>query len=172
MRFLSVMGLLAGMALAPLASAEKVVLLDAQQAILATDKAKMRSDELKKRPEYAKMVVEAESLKAELARLNEKAQSDGLTWSEAEQQEFRKSVQGVQTDFQFVVQKLQKENETLVQQLLAEGQADIAGVLEKIVKAEAIDLIIRREAAIFALPAADLTPKVTAELNKLHSEKN
>jgi Skp family chaperone for outer membrane proteins len=171
MRFLSAVALFAGLTCAPFALADKIVLLDAQQAILATDKAKTRSDELKKRPEYAKMIVEAESLKAELARLNEKAQSDGLTWSEAEQAEFRKTVQGVQTDFQFVVQKIQKENEALVQQLLAEGQGDIGGVLEKIMKADAIDLIIRREAALIALPSSDITAKVTSELNKLHAEK-
>jgi len=171
MKFLKVVPVVVALALSPFAMAEKVVLLDAQQAILATDKAKMRSDELKKRPEYAKMIAEAESLKAELARLNEKAQSEGLTWSEADQAEFRKTVQGVQTDFQFVVQKIQKENEGLVQQLLAEGQGDVGAVIEQIVKADAIDLILRREAAIFALPSTDITPKVTAALNKLHSEK-
>ena len=150
------------------ALAGKIVTMDAQQAILATEYAKQRSDELKRKSDYAKMVAEAEALKADLAKLNEEAQSKGLTWSEEQQADFRKKVQTAQTDFQFVVQKIQKENEALMQSLIADGQNKLSTVLEQLIKSEDIDMVLRREAAYIALPTSDITAKVVEELNKLN----
>lgn len=160
--------LFAGLALvcAQAVFAGKVVIFDAQQAILQTDHAKQRMDELQKKPEYAKLVAEAEGLKAELATLSKNAESQGLTWSAEKQAEHRKNVEFVQGDFQRVVQKIKKENDDLMQGLLADGQQKIPAILDKIVKAEGIDIVLRREAAFIAMPAADVTAKVIAELNK------
>lgn len=154
-----------------MALAGKVVVFDAQTAILQTNKAKARMESLQKEADYASLVAQAESLKSELETLSKTAESKGLTWSQEQLAEHRKSVQSTQEDFQFVVQKIQKENDDLVKGLLAEGQQDIPAVLEQIVKAEEIDIILRKEATYVALPAADITGKVITELNKLDSAK-
>lgn len=151
------------------ALAGKIVVFDAQTAILQTNKAKARMDSLQKKSEYASLVAQAEGFKAELESLSKTAESKGLTWSQEQLAEHRKTVQSVQQDFQFVVQKIQKENDDLVKGLLAEGQKDIPMVLEQLVKSDDIEIILRKEAAYFALPTVDITAKVIAELNKADS---
>ncbi len=153
-------------AAAQCAFAGKVVVFDAQQAILQTDTAKKRMEALKQKPEYAKLVAEAEGLKADLEAAAKEAESKGLTWSPEQQAEHRRNIEFIQADFQLVVQKIQKENDDLVKGLLANGQQQIPVVLDRIVKAEDIDIILRKEATFVAMPAADITPKVIAELNK------
>jgi len=153
------------------AFAGKVVVFDAQTAILQTNKAKARMESLQKEADYASLVAQAEGLKSELETLSKTAESKGLTWSQEQLAEHRKNVQSVQEDFQFVVQKIQKENDDLVKGLLAEGQQDIPAVLEQLVKAEDIEIILRKEATYVALPAADITAKVIAELNKADLSK-
>ena len=148
------------------ALATNVVVFDAQQAIMQTNSARQRMEELQKKPEYAKLVAEAEGLKADLASLSKDAESKGLTWSPEQQAEHRKNVEFVQADFKLVVQKIQKEQDDLVKSLLAEGQKMIPEALEKIVKAEAIDIVLQKQAAIWSNPSVDITAKVIAELNK------
>jgi len=167
MKIVKIISAVCVLAFAQAAFAGKVVVFDAQQAILQTNKAQARMQALQKESEYASLVAEAEGLKSELETLAKTAESKGLTWSAEQQAEHRKKVQTVQGDFQFVVQKIQKENDDLVKTLLAEGQQDIPVILEQIVKAEDIDMILRKEATYVALPAADITAKVIAELNKL-----
>ena len=150
--------------------AGKIVVFDPQQAIMQTDSAKNKMQELQKRPEYAKLIAEAEGLKADLEALSKEAESKGLTWSEDQRAEHRKSVEFVQADFQLVVQKIQKENDALLKGLLAQGQAALPAILEAIVKAEDIDIILRKEVTIVSMPAADITSKVISELNKVQAK--
>ncbi|WP_096087296.1 OmpH family outer membrane protein [Agaribacterium haliotis] len=156
--------------IAPLSFAGKVVVFDPQQAIMQTDAAKKRMQDLQKKPEYSKMVAEAEGLKADLEALAKEAESKGLTWSDEQKLEHRKQIEFVQADFQLVVQKIQKENDDLLKGLLAQGQQQLPGILEALVKAEDIDIILRKDTTIVSMPAADITGKVIAELNKAQAK--
>jgi len=147
--------------------AGKIVVFDYRQAVLQTDYAKQRLDELKKKPEYAKMVAEYEGLRADLKSLSKEAESQGLTWSDDKKEEQRKKAEYIQVDLKNVSQKLQSEQEDLTNKLLAETQKHVPDILGKMVKAQDIDMIVKAEALYQAAPATDITPAVIAELNKV-----
>ncbi len=170
MKLTKVMFAIAVFAIGQVAFAGKVVIFDAQQAIMQTSMAKQRMEALQKNPEYAKLRAELDGYQADLSALAKEAESKGLTWSAEQQAEHRKKVEFIQADRQLVIQKLQKENDDLVKGLLEEGQKMIPAVLEQLVKSDEIDVILRKEATFFASPAVDITAKVIAELNKASSK--
>lgn len=155
------------MSLATQAFAGKTVVLDLQRAISATDYAKNQMAALQKKPEFVKLRAELESHRAELQSLEEKAKKDSPTWGNEQRIEYNKQREYVVADFQLAGQKLQKEQEQLMQGVFAEAQKHVADVIEKLVKAEEIDMIIRSDAIWHAEAEVDITSKVVAELNKV-----
>ena len=170
MKIIKITAVLAALIFPPLALAGKVVVFDVQQAILQTNVAKQRGDALQSKPEFALLRAEGESLQAELEALAKEAESKGLTWSPEVQAEHRKKMEFIQADLQLIVQKIKKEQDDLIQGLLRDGQAQIPAILNQLVQSEGIDIILRKDAAMFAVPEHDITPKVIAELNKVNAK--
>lgn len=148
------------------ASAGKVVVFDIQQAIMGTDYAKSVQQKLREKPEYAKLIAEIEASQAELKDLDKEATSKGLTWSPEQKEENKKKMGYLQADLQLAIKKIQKENEGAMQGLFSEAESKLKVVIDQLVKSEGIDMILRKEAAVFASPAVDITPKLISELNK------
>ncbi|WP_370981530.1 OmpH family outer membrane protein [Agaribacterium sp. ZY112] len=171
MKFIKPFSVFLLLIVAPLSFAGKVVVFDPQQAIMQTDSAKQAMQALQQKPEYAKLIAEAEGLKADLEALAEEVEKKGLTWSDEQKAEHRKQIEFVQADFQLVVQRIQKENDDLLKGLLQGGQQQLPAILEALVKAEDIDIILRKDTTIVSMPAADITGKVIAELNKQQAKK-
>lgn len=167
MKMLKVMLAVLGITAAQFAFAGKVVVLDLQQAIMLTDLAKQRQKTVAESAEFAGLRGQAESLRAELEALDKKAQSEGLTWSQDQIAEHKKNVEFVQGDLQRVIQKVQASQQTMMQSILSAVKEEyISQALINIVKAEGIDVVLRKEAANFSTPEADITLKLVAELNK------
>lgn len=163
----------ASIAISPLAFAAKVVVLDLQQAILLTDLAKHRQQELAGSAEFNSLRAEAESLQEELKALEKKASTEGLTWSPEEQAEHAKKGELIQRDLQHVMQKAQVSQQAMMQSIVqAVKEEYISEALTNIVKAEGIELVLRKEVSNFSTPESDITLKLANELNKrLAAEK-
>jgi|GEM_PF-1273652 len=152
---------------AQFAFAGKVVVLDLQQAIFQTDVAQARQKAVLESAEYIGLRGEAESLMSELEALNKKAQSDGLTWSQDQIAEHKKKVEFVQGDYQRVVQKAKASEQAMAQGIVGAVKEEyITSSLVNIVKAEGIDLVLRKEASNYSTPESDITAKLVVELNK------
>ncbi|SMF43572.1 periplasmic chaperone for outer membrane proteins Skp [Alteromonadaceae bacterium Bs31] len=161
--------LLAGMTLvafANMAFAGKIAVLNHEVAMMNTDRAKQASADLQAQPDYVKLMNQAENLRADLEALVKEANTKGMTWSEEQKAEHNKKRGYIQADMELTVKKLQAEQKPLVQALGVELQKKIPAILQKIMKEEGIDIILRPDVAYLADPKIDITDKVTAELNK------
>ncbi|VUD68227.1 hypothetical protein TDB9533_04051 [Thalassocella blandensis] len=146
--------------------AGKVVVFDHEQAIFNTKLAKKRIEELQAKPDYAQMMAQAESLKADLAALSKEANSKGMTWSAEEKADHRKKLEYIQADLKLAAQKLQAEQGVVLKAIMEEIQPKLEDVLKKYVTAEDVDMILRKQVTYVAVPAVDITDKITKELDK------
>lgn len=157
--------ILAGLAMQTLAG--KIVIFDHEEALLRTQVAQQKIDKLKSKPEYAQMLANAESMKADLEALTKDANSKGMTWSTEERAENRKKMEYIQADLKLAAQKLQGENSAVIQDIVNEMQPKLETVLTKLVESGEVDIVLRKQASYIAKPSSDITDKVTAELDKL-----
>lgn len=156
-----------GLFCAQFAFAGKIVVLDLQQAIMQTDLAQERQKTFLESAEYASLLGESESMRAELEALDKKGQAEGLTWSQDQIAQHRKNVEFVQGDLQRVMQKGQASQQAVVQSIVSAVKEEyISASLMNIVKAEGIDLVLRKEASNYSSPESDITLKLVVELNK------
>lgn len=147
--------------------AGKVVIFDHEEALLRTKVAQQKIDKLKAKPEYAQLLANAESMKADLEALNKEGNSKGMTWSEEERAEHRKKMEYIQADLKLAAQKLQGENSAVIKEIVSEMQPKLEAVLTKMVDSGDVDIVLRKQATYIAKPASDITAKVTEELDKL-----
>lgn len=153
-------------AMSQFAFAGKVVVFDHEQAIFNTKLAKKRIEELQAKPDYAQMMAQAESLKADLAALSKEANSKGMTWSAEEKADHRKKLEYIQADLKLAAQKLQAEQGVVLKAIMEEIQPKLEEVLKKHVASEDVDMILRKQVTYVAVPAVDITDKITKELDK------
>lgn len=144
----------------------KVVVLDIQAAMLNTDLAKKEIATLDKNPEYAAMKAKLDGLVADIKKLQATAEKDGLTWSPEQQAEHRKKVEYVRADYELAGKKLQAEQQAVMQRVMQELSPKMRTVLDQLAAADNIGIILSSQAAIHAVPASDITQKLTEMLNK------
>ncbi|WP_086932972.1 OmpH family outer membrane protein [Agarilytica rhodophyticola] len=155
------------LAFSQLTLAGSIVVFDHEEALLKTKSAKQKIEQLKAKPEYARMLTQAESLRADLEALSKEASSKGLTWSDAEKAEQRKKIEYIQADLKLAAQKLQAENSALMQAISVEMQPKLQKALTTYIDKKDIDLVLRKQVSYISKPAADITADITAEIDKL-----
>jgi outer membrane protein len=166
MRFTKIISLAALLLAAPYALAGKVAVLNIESAVLQTEAAKKAEKALQSRADYAALVAKAESLKAEFENLAKEEKTKGETWPADKKQETKKKLKSLNDDYQEAVKKIQGEQQKVVMGIMQEMQPKMKAVIDELVAAEKIDIIVKSQAALWADPAADITPKVTEKLNK------
>jgi len=149
-----------------LAFAGKIAVLNHERAMMATKRAEQVTETLKAKPEYAQMMAQIESLQADLQAMAKESETKGMTWSQEQTADHRKKMEYVQADLQLAVKKIQSENAAALNKLGQEFQPKMKGILDKIMKEEGIDVILRPEAVYLVVPELDITAKVTAALDK------
>lgn len=150
-----------------LAFAGKIVVFDHEEAIMSTNIAQNKIEALKAKPDYARMMAQAESFRADIEALNKEASSKGMTWGAEEKAEHRKKVEYIQADFKLAAQKIQGENQAVVQTIVAEMQPKLEEVLTKYVETNDVDMVLKKQVSYIARPVVDITPIIIDEMNKL-----
>lgn len=153
---------LSGVALA----SDKVAVFDLQAAILSTDVAKQRVQELQSNAEFAAMTAKFESLKVDLQGLAKDAETNGMTWSQEQQAEHRKKMEYKRADLELAAKKLQAEKNAAVKRIMQELAPKAKTVLNQMITAEGIGLVLDSKVAYYADASFDITAKVTDKLNK------
>ena len=148
------------------AAADKVVVFNAQGAIMATDIAKQRIKDLQASIDFSSMQAKFESLKADLQGLDKEAKTNGMTWSQEQIASHNKKIEYKQADLQLSAKKLQAEQGEAVQNIMKELAPKAQEILKQIITAEGIGLVLDNKAALFANAEFDITAKVTDGLNK------
>lgn len=151
---------------APFAAAEKIVVLDLNAAMFLTDFAKKKSQELEKSEAVIAMQSKFDALAADLQAMDKEAQANGLTWNDDQRTDHGKKRAFVQQNLQLTQKQFQTEQKVLQELIMKEVQPKLEVVIKQITDSEGIDMIISRQAAIFASEKINITAKVVKALNK------
>lgn len=141
----------------------KIAVLDLQEAILSTERAKQQMKSFDSRPDITKMIADAENLRKALTALRTELSSDKLSTAKAE--ETRKQMEYKQAEFELLVRKLNTERTQASKKMLDEIGPRLEDIVRSIIKQEGIGLLLDKKAAMHADPAFDITSKVTERLN-------
>lgn len=144
----------------------KIAVLNPEGAILSTTVAKARFEKLEKTPDYAATKAKLDGISSDYKALQESAKKEATTWSAEKKEEVGKKIQNLQQDAQFNGQKIQKSRQEAAEAIIQELGPKYQAALKQIVDAEKIGLLLGPQAAIFATPEYDITPKVTDLINK------
>lgn len=140
-----------------------VVALGVQEALQASDAAKVFQESLLKETEPAERALRELDEKAR--ELQVKAQAGNLSKTESDQNRLQ---------FEKVVQQLQQQAESLQRQRAEREQAFIAemrpkldAVIRELIEEQGISVILNRQSTVYMEAGVDITPEVVKRLNAL-----
>jgi outer membrane protein len=148
----------------------KIAVVDLQEAILQTDLAQKRLEEIRTQDDYKADKAEFDRLKGEFDEIVKKFQKDAAVMSQEQQVAARKKLASKQADLEHVTGKLQKAEQSAGQALLQEMAPKVQEVLRELISTEGIGLLLQRSSVIHADAGYSLTAKVTDKLNQLPAE--
>lgn len=145
----------------------KIAVVDLQEAILQTDLAQKRLQEIRSQEDFKADKAEFERLKKELDELAKKFQKDAAVMSQEQQTAARQKLASKQADLEHVVGKLQQIEQGAAQALLQELGPKVQEVLREIITSDGIGLLLQRGAVIHAEASYSITSEVTDKLNQM-----
>jgi outer membrane protein len=144
----------------------KIAVVDLQEAILQTDLAQKRLQDIRDQDDLKADKAEFEKLKKELDELVKKFQKDAAVMSQEQQAAARQKLTNKQADLEHVVGKVQQTEQAAAQALLQEMGPKVQEVLRDLITTDGIGLLLQRGAVIHADPSYSITAKVTDKLNQ------
>ena len=150
----------------PALAAGKIAVIDIQGAILQTDVAKKRIEEMKRSKDYKADRKSAEKIRDDGAALVKKLQKDGPVMGQAQQADLQKRIQEKQADIEHIARKLQSKEQEVMKGLMMQYQARAKDAVNELIKTEKIGLLLDSRSALHAEPAYNITAKLTEKLNK------
>ena len=145
----------------------KIAVVDVQDAILQTDIAQTRINEVREQEDYKKNKAEYDRLKSEGEALLKKFQKDAAVMSQDQKVAAQQKLGSMQEDLDHVTGKLQQAEQGAGQTLLQEMAPKVQEVLREIIEKDGIGLLLQRQAVIHAEPSYSITVQVTDKLNQL-----
>ena len=164
-------GLLVGLmpALA-IAQQDKIAVVNLQQAILQTDAARQRLQEVENSEDFAADKAQLETLSSEYEQLAKDFQRDQAAMSEEDQIAASQKLAGKRSDMEYVYKKLEAVNRQTTEKVMQELAPQVQEVLQEVIAADQIGLLLRAETVIHSSIAFDITAKVTDKMNQLGTE--
>ncbi|MCK7595680.1 OmpH family outer membrane protein [Microbulbifer sp. CAU 1566] len=158
--------LLAGLLFTGAAVAQtKVAVVNIQAAIMSTEKATSKINALKTSSEYSQLQNSAEGIRAEVQKMAEDAQKNGVTWSDEQKAEQQRKMNFKRSDFETAVKKLRAMEGQAVQEIQKDLLPKAKAALEAVIKEKKLDLVLDANAAVYAGTGANLTEEVVKRLN-------
>jgi len=148
----------------------KIAVVNLQEAILQTDLAQKRLEEVYNQEDFKANKAEFDKLKKELDTLVDKFKKDAAVMSDEQQTAMRQKLSNKQSDIEHVAGKLKQADQMAGQALLKEMSPKVEQALRELIASEGIGLLLRQEAIIHADPGYNITAKVTDKLNQLNAE--
>jgi outer membrane protein len=146
------------------ALAEKVAVLGIQQALLASEAAGSFRAQLKE--EFASDQARLLDLEKQAKDAQAKLQANRDLASNEQQQQMRMQFQKVFAEYQRLGQELQQKRMQREQAFVVEMKPKLDKVLQQLIASEGYDLIVARDATLYAKKELDITAKVVELLNK------
>ena len=148
----------------------KIAVVNLQEAILQSDVAVKRLNEVRNGEDYKSDKAEFDRLKGEFDELVKEFQKDAAAMSQEQQVAARQKLASKQADLEHVTGKLQQAEQLAGQTLLQEMSPKVQDVLRDLIATEGIGLLLQRSSVIHADAGYSITAKVTDKLNQMPAE--
>ena len=148
----------------------KIAVVNLQEAILQSDVAVKRLNEVRNGEDYKSDKAEFDRLKGEFDELVKEFQKDAAAMSQEQQVAARQKLASKQADLEHVTGKLQQAEQLAGQTLLQEMSPKVQDVLRDLIATEGIGLLLQRSSVIHADAGYSVTAKVTDKLNQMPAE--
>ncbi|MDX1694364.1 MAG: OmpH family outer membrane protein [Ketobacteraceae bacterium] len=145
-------------------AAGKIAVVNVQEAITKSDKAKMWLEKFE--AEHATEQADLRVLESELQAMQERFKKDQAILSEEEKRKSNKSMQDKYEELQFRGKQLQNEFKEAQQELLKSMLPKVQAALNKLMEKNGYDVILRSEVVLSLSPKLDITEQVIDQLNK------
>ncbi|WP_417223627.1 OmpH family outer membrane protein [Amphritea sp.] len=146
------------------AMAEKVATLSVQQALLSSKAADTFREKLK--TEFSSEQKQLLELEGQAKKLQDAIQKGAGTQSKEVQDQQRVQFQKAYGEYQRLGQVLQQKQRAREEGFLKDMRPKLDAVIRDLIKSEGYDLVVNKQATIYAKPELDITPRVVELLNK------
>ena len=128
----------------------KIAVVNLQEAILQTDVAQKRLNDVRNQDDYKADKAEFDKLKEEFDELLKGFQKDAAVMSQEQQATARQKLASKHSDLEHVTKKLQSAEQNSGQALLQEMSPKVQEVLRELIQTEGIGLLLQRASVIHA----------------------
>ncbi|MDF2181772.1 OmpH family outer membrane protein [Neptuniibacter sp. CAU 1671] len=163
MKFKSLLVCLFTFSISVSAHAEKVAVLGVQEALLGSTAAETFRETLRK--ELASDEKQVLELEKQAKAIQEKLKKNKGLASEEEMQQMKLQFQKVFTQYQQAGQALQQKRMEKEQAFVTDMRPVLDKVIRGLIEEEKYDIVVAKEASVFARKGLDITPKVIELLN-------
>ena len=154
------------LSIASVAHAEmKVGLIDMRTALFSSEAAKTFTEKMVS--QYKQQDLEVRAVGEEGQKLELRLKNDAAIMSDSERNKMASDLEAKIQEYKYLKGKLDKALAEKRQEFLNESKPRLDQVINEIVKEEKLDLLMPREAALFANKEMDYTVKVITKLNQI-----
>lgn len=158
---------LTALSFASTAQAElKIGLVDMRAALFSSDAAKEFTEEMVKK--YKQQDLEVRAVGEDGQKLELRLKNDAAIMSDSERNKLASELETKIQEYKFLKGKLDKALAEKRQEFLNDSKPKIDQAINDLVKEEKLDILMPREAALYADPKMDFTDKIIKKLNKLN----
>jgi len=166
MKFLTAITLISIMSVSALASAEtKIGLIDMRTALFSSKAAKTFTESMVS--QYKQQDLEVRAVGEDGQKLELRLKNDAAIMSDSERNKMASDLEAKIQEYKYLKGKLDKALAEERQEFLAESKPRIDLVVNEIVTEEGLDLLLPREAVLFASDKMDYTVKMVEKLDKI-----
>ncbi len=144
--------------------AEKVAVLGVEEALLNSNAAKSFREELK--AEFEDEEKQLVALEKQARELRDKLQKNAGLASEEDLKQMRMQFQKAFGEYQRRGQAMQQQRAEREQAFIAEMRPRLDKAIRELLDADGYDIILSKQATVYANKTSDLTPRVIELLNK------
>jgi len=154
------------MSFSAFSSAEiKVGLIDMRAALFSSNSAKDFTEKMVS--QYKQQDLEVRAVGEEGQKLELRLKNDAAIMSDNERNKMASDLEAKIQEYKYLKNKLDKALAEKRQEFLSDSKPKLDQVINALVKEEGLDLLMPREAALFAKQEMDYTDKIIIKLNKL-----
>lgn len=151
----------------PAAAQLKIGVVDLRQALFTSNAAKSFSEKLK--GEFKDQEAKVRAAHDDAQKLKDRLDKDGAMMSDSERNKLASDFQDKVKTFQYLKNKLDTAVDNRKQSFLDSAKPLVDQSLQEIVKEKHLDMILPREAVVYADPKMDVTAELIDKLN--HKQK-
>jgi len=173
MRLFSVVLLLALGTYSPLSlavGATKIAVLDISKLIVTSAAGREAMQQVNKEPKFSQLTDKYKNFEATLKILQEKENTESLTWGEEQNEAHKKEVDETKLKMRELAMEIQRNQQSIYTHLLKIHNQAIGASVDAVSKAEGIDLVLDSKFAIKVTETADITPMVLPKFDAIYME--